>query len=419
MSSEDSTNEYQFRQLLESRPDPSTISAEIMAVAEKITWNEVLFRIHPTLDEFEKRADIILFLQEMVTQSFEGIQAFPYGSVPLKTYLGHGDIDLTVICEPVEKDLLAEGMYALLKYEEQNSNAEYTVKETKLIGAEVKLVRCKIENVPVDISFNQLGGLSTVCFLEKVDHLINKNHLFKRSVLLIKAWCHYECRILGAYHGLLATYALEALILFIFQLFGSSLNGPLAVLYRFLDYYGKFDWDNNCISLDGPVRTSSLPDLVVTDRGNDGAELLFSGENMRFYTDLFAAATSSNGGQDVRIFGPMHLNIIDPIKKNNNLGRSIYKGNALRIRAAFNYGARNLGRILQLPSEYISDEIKMFFECTRMWHRGSGVIPESLSPLLLSDEEDFQLKSVEGDTDDADTMSDEEGLCLEEGERDW
>lgn len=67
----------------------------------------------------------------------------------------------------------------------------------------------------------------------QVDHLVNKNHLFKLSVLLIKAWCHYECRILGAYHGLLATYALEALILFIIQLFGSSLNGPLAVVVFF------------------------------------------------------------------------------------------------------------------------------------------------------------------------------------------
>lgn len=37
-----------------------------------------------------------------------------------------------------------------------------------LMDMQVKLVRCKIENVPVDISFNQLGGLSTVCFLEKV-----------------------------------------------------------------------------------------------------------------------------------------------------------------------------------------------------------------------------------------------------------
>lgn len=34
------------------------------------------------------------------------------------------------------------------------------------------------------------------------------------------------------------------------------------VLYRFLDYFSKFDWDNYCVSLKGPVSKSSLPDIV-------------------------------------------------------------------------------------------------------------------------------------------------------------
>lgn len=34
------------------------------------------------------------------------------------------------------------------------------------------------------------------------------------------------------------------------------------VLYRFLDYLSKFDWDNYCVSLKGPVSKSSLPDIV-------------------------------------------------------------------------------------------------------------------------------------------------------------
>lgn len=33
---------------------------------------------------------------------------------------------------------------------------------------QVKLVKCLVQNIVVDISFNQLGGLSTLCFLEKV-----------------------------------------------------------------------------------------------------------------------------------------------------------------------------------------------------------------------------------------------------------
>ena len=63
----------------------------------------------------------------------------------------------------------------------------------------------------------------------QVDNLINQNHLFKRSIILIKAWCYYESRILGAHHGLISTYALETLVLYIFHVFNNSFAGPLEV----------------------------------------------------------------------------------------------------------------------------------------------------------------------------------------------
>lgn len=70
------------------------------------------------------------------------------------------------------------------------------------------------------------------CMIQQVDHLIGKDNLFKRSIILIKAWCYYESRILGAHHGLISTYALETLVLYIFHVFHSSLDGPLAVSTR-------------------------------------------------------------------------------------------------------------------------------------------------------------------------------------------
>ena len=63
----------------------------------------------------------------------------------------------------------------------------------------------------------------------QVDQFINQNHLFKRSIILIKAWCYYESRILGAHHGLISTYALETVVLYIFHVFNNSFSGPLEV----------------------------------------------------------------------------------------------------------------------------------------------------------------------------------------------
>jgi hypothetical protein len=135
---------------------------------------------------------------------------------------------------------------------------------------QVKIIKCLVENIVVDISFDQLGGLCTLCFLEevkyftpgqrfqiyfcdflsaplafsqlllmsaltfKVDQLIDQNHLFKRSIILIKAWCYYESRILGAHHGLISTYALETLVLYIFHVFNNKFAGPLEVTLLFL-----------------------------------------------------------------------------------------------------------------------------------------------------------------------------------------
>lgn len=57
--------------------------------------------------------------------------------MPLKTYLPDGDIDLTALCTPDVEETLARDVLAVLQREEQNANAEYEVKDTQFIDAEV------------------------------------------------------------------------------------------------------------------------------------------------------------------------------------------------------------------------------------------------------------------------------------------
>lgn len=47
--------------------------------------------------------------------------------------------------------------------------------------------------------------------------------------LQLKAWCYYESRLLGAHHGLISSYALEVLVLYIFNLHHAELHTPLDV----------------------------------------------------------------------------------------------------------------------------------------------------------------------------------------------
>ncbi|GKC83264.1 hypothetical protein Tco_1138981, partial [Tanacetum coccineum] len=285
---------------------------------------ELIECIQPNKMSEERRNAVADYVQRLIMKCFP-CQVFTFGSVPLKTYLPDGDIDLTAFSHNANlKDSWATEVRDMLETEEKNENAEFCVKEVQYIQAEVKLIKCLVENIVVDISFNQLGGLCTLCFLEEVDNLINHNHLFKRSIILIKAWCYYESRILGAHHGLISTYALETLVLYIFHVFNNSFTGPLEVLYRFLEFFSNFDWENFCVSLWGPVPISSLPDVTAEPPRKDSGELLLNKMFLDACSSVYAVFPGGldNQGQP---FVSKHFNVIDPLRVSNNLGRSVSK----------------------------------------------------------------------------------------------
>ncbi|XP_072973478.1 uncharacterized protein [Typha angustifolia] len=355
------------------------LDVERWTMAERRTA-ELIARIQPDQPSEKRRRDVANYVERLIMKCFS-CKVFTFGSVPLKTYLPDGDIDLTA-CSSTEdlKDLWANEVRDALESEEKNENAEFRVKEVQYIQAEVKIIKCLVENIVVDISFNQVGGLCTLCFLEEVDHLINQNHLFKRSIILIKAWCYYESRILGAHHGLISTYALETLVLYIFHVFNNSFAGPLEVLYRFLEFFSNFDWENFCLSLWGPVPISSLPDMTAEPPRRDGGDLLLSKMFLDGCSSVYAVMP---GGQEKQgqPFVRKHFNVIDPLRTNNNLGRSVSKGNFFRIRSAFAFGAKKLARLLECPKADMIAEVNQFFMNTLERH-GSGNRPDAPSPNL-------------------------------------
>ena len=63
------------------------------------------------------------------------LQVFSFGSVPLKTYLPDGDIDMTVITKQNMEHKFFEKMYNTLKSEE--GKPEFDVTDVKYIPAQV------------------------------------------------------------------------------------------------------------------------------------------------------------------------------------------------------------------------------------------------------------------------------------------
>ncbi|XP_019103597.1 uncharacterized protein LOC104887647 isoform X3 [Beta vulgaris subsp. vulgaris] len=355
---------------------PLSISVRRWQVGERIA-GQILSVIQANADSENRRKQIIEYLQTLIEEAF-GIKVFPFGSVPLKTYLPHGDIDLTAVSHSSSSQDLAADICSLLENEEKN-NTGIQVKNVLCVPAQVKVVKCTVGGICVDISFNQTAGLCALYFLEQVDRYIGKNHLFKRSVILIKAWCYYESRILGGFHGLISTYALETMVLHVINLYHSSLHCPLAVLYKFLEYYSTFDWNSYCIGIDGLVLISSLPNIVV-QLPHDTDDLLLTDAFLRSSRE----AILSSMGVVVTInsvFPVKFLNILDPLREDNNLGRSVSKGNFYRIRSALSYGAQKLGDILMLPLENMKNGLELFFKDTlerngKGW-RADVVVPVS------------------------------------------
>ncbi|KAK8962448.1 hypothetical protein KSP40_PGU015463 [Platanthera guangdongensis] len=350
---------------------------------------ELINCIQPNRPSEERRNAVANYVQRLIMSCFS-CQVFTFGSVPLKTYLPDGDIDLTAFSKNDDlKDTWANEVRLVLENEERSENAEFRVKEVQYIQAEVKVIKCLVENIVVDISFNQVGGLCTLCFLEEIDHLINQNHLFKRSIILIKAWCYYESRILGAHHGLISTYALETLVLYIFHVFNNSFAGPLEVLYRFLEFFSKFDWENFCVSLCGPVPISSLPDISAGPPRKDGGELLLSKLFLEACSAVYAVLPAGQGNHGQQ-FVSKHFNVIDPLRSNNNLGRSVSKGNFYRIRSAFAFGAKRMSYLLDCPKEDLIAGVNQFFMNTLERH-GSGSRPDApASSLTFSNSSNSQ-----------------------------
>ena len=65
------------------------------------------------------------------------MQVYVFGSVPLKTYLPDGDVDITVLTNTHVDSAFIDDVYCLLRSEETNDDAQFALKDVKIINAKV------------------------------------------------------------------------------------------------------------------------------------------------------------------------------------------------------------------------------------------------------------------------------------------
>ncbi|KAL3615766.1 hypothetical protein CASFOL_040060 [Castilleja foliolosa] len=281
----------------------------------------------------------------MTDDSIFSISVFPYRSVPLKTYLPDGDIDLTTFgCSKFE-DTLAENIKLILEEEERNASSVFVVKDVQLILLRVRIVKCivELEDIVVNISFNQIGGLCTLCFLEQpliVTDVVEHNQM----VINVHCFCTVQCPENQPPQGYRSSP----------PVIGKNLHGGNTVMFEpdmpernsqdvsqcspRMDAHpssngsfdqpekvGVFDWEAYCISLSEPVCVSLLPAFIVEMPEGSDTDLLLSSEFLTSCIGMFSVPAKI---ADIsRGFQQQHLNIFDPLKDINNLCRSVSKAN--------------------------------------------------------------------------------------------
>jgi DNA polymerase sigma len=159
--------------------------------------NKILSFISPINRSNNKRHDVVVFIRDIMHKSalLEGF-VIECGSSALKSYLPESDLDLVLLAPGSRNN--REEMQCLSaifnswcdevsdKEEGKSVHGDMTIRNVEFVNARTKLAHCLVNNISVDITVNQIGALLTVTFLEEADRAVGMDHLFKKSLLLIK-----------------------------------------------------------------------------------------------------------------------------------------------------------------------------------------------------------------------------------------
>lgn len=294
----------------------------------------------------QRRSSVSKLVKHNIYRAFRNtqIRILEYGSFPLKTYLPEADIDLTVIIPHISDNF--SSLQAIQRIHRQLDYAalhrpDLHIENITPIQAEVNVLKFQIKGLPIDVSINQLGGFKTLCFLQQADSIL-PNHFLKRSIIVVKCWAAYCSRILGSMHGLLSTYALEILVLFVMNCVPESRTSPIELLKQLVLYFQNFDWENSVVTCCGVLSASRY--TLLLREGNDLEEFA----SMKYRDLILSPEFIKNQRKELKVESSnnyiqlKYINLADPLAPTNNLGRSVSLSSYGRIKLVFDLSAATI-----------------------------------------------------------------------------
>ena len=157
------------------------------------------------------------------------------------------------------------------------SNVSF-VSNNEAAGSVGHKLQCLVDSVlGVEVLDNARLELCLMAFMEDFDRLFGKNHLFKRSLILIRAWWVYEANLSSSCG--ISDSALCVMILSIMNRFHAKIHHPFHALCLFLAEFCAINFSTHVITIEGPIpcehfmaaspslanASPSVPNLISAD----------------------------------------------------------------------------------------------------------------------------------------------------------
>ena len=164
---------------------------------EELFVDYILSTIGPNSETENERNNVLTKIKEIIENILRKelqdfiIYVIPYGSFPVKTYLKDADIDITIcFYSKIDQKMLLnipnekiDFTISVIKegFERINMESETEIiNDIKIIMADIRLLKCKIGNINIDISINNFAGLYKIIFINYIEeHIKDKFNLLQ------------------------------------------------------------------------------------------------------------------------------------------------------------------------------------------------------------------------------------------------
>ena len=250
-------------------------NVEALAAAQSDFVDRVVTEIGPQDAHLKYQHAAARYIKKLLRKALQ-CNIFETGLHGIRCFLPTDPLSLSVVLsgklEPCWHTLARDGLLkAQNPVSPNNSDTastdnKHTIKRVDCtkVGEEFK-VTCVCDSTFVEISLNARNNVCILAFFEEVDVLVGSDNLFKRSLMLIRAWWNHETvgAIDASTRALLNDTAIAVMVCAIFNQFHMRISSPLQALCLFLAEYSAYDGATQAITLQG----------IVPFHGADGTQL--------------------------------------------------------------------------------------------------------------------------------------------------